>query len=198
MIDTELIKKDPQWGSFWNLIKDEFTDWDRFLHERITFQYTGSRMHAYGHEERVLLYALLAGAKEGLEPSERRSLAIAAVFHDTRRKDDSIEPGHGHRAAAHYYYDHVSLGLADFDIAAYQAMGWHAESDYLGEDDILAHGLDRRLLLIYHLFKDADALDRTRFGRHSRASLSPERLRLESSRQLVDLAYSLAAGSRSL
>jgi hypothetical protein len=197
MIDTELIKKDPQWGPFWNQIKDEFTDWDHFLYERITFQYTKSRMHAYGHEERVLLYALLAGAKEGLSKEERRSLAIAAVFHDTRRINDSIEPGHGHRAAAHYYYDHVSLGLADFDLAAYQAMGWHAESDYLGEDDILAHGLGQRVILIYHLFKDADALDRTRFGRSSRASLDPARLRLPASRQLVDLAYSIAAASRS-
>lgn len=192
MIDTERIKKDPLWGSFWNQIEDEFTQWDRFLNERITFQYSESWMHSYGHEERVLLYALLAGAKEGLSQEERRSLAIAAVFHDTRRKDDSIEPGHGHRAAAHYFYDHASLGLEDFDIAAYQAIGWHAESDYLGEDDIRAHKLGRRVLLIYRLFKDADALDRTRFGRHSRASLDPSRLRCEASRQLVDLAYSLA------
>lgn len=85
------------------IVKDMFLQWRDFLYSRVTFNLPDSEIHAAGHCERVLLYALIIGHEIfGNNRYVLTALAHAAVFHDTRRQDDSLDTGHGARAAVYY------------------------------------------------------------------------------------------------
>lgn len=122
-------------------------------------------IHTQGHCERVLLHALRIGHQRGMNERSLAALAHAAIFHDTRRKDNYLDVGHGGRAAQ-YYRTYCHGGSLDFLGEAYESIKYHDRDDDLGNRLILRKGGDRarQWLEVYHVFKDADALDRLRLG----------------------------------
>lgn len=161
-------------------LSERFRFWRTFLYERLTFTNAESHCHTVLHVERVLLFALLIGRSTGLPPEALEKLALCSVFHDTRRLDDDLDVGHGDRAAAYYRSYAVEHGHpVDEDVV--RIIARHDRHDTESEAKFRGEGADDRTILLYRLFKDADALDRFRFGPNA---LDERYLRTDAARAL--------------
>lgn len=167
-------------------VQGEYEQWRTFLYERVTFVREKSACHARDHCARVLLFALKIAEKLALPKEERDILSTAAVFHDCCRFNDDKDVGHGQRAADKYRAVARELGLT-FDERVYFIMAYHDRHDAEGEAAIREHfeGKADEVLLLYRIFKDADALDRFRFGPYE---LDERYLRIPASRELIEFA----------
>ena len=176
-------------------VKELFLKWEPFMEQRVVFNRPDSEIHALGHCERVLLFALIMGYEiMGDDDDALEALAHAAVFHDTRRLDDYLDTGHGARAAV--YYEEFCRDNPDivFHPESVFLMRYHDLDDRLGRKAIREHFAEEpaRALLLYDIFKDADALDRWRLGHNG---LDPRYLRTEAARGLVDYARHMVAAT---
>ncbi|MDM5306821.1 HD domain-containing protein [Peribacillus frigoritolerans] len=143
-------------------IKKHYELWYTFMEENVEFWLPDSEWHTNAHSARVLLLALLIGHQKGLSDEELEKLGMAAVFHDSRRLDDGIDKGHGSRAAE-YYKDYCREQDLRFDVNTYYITYYHDQDDSLGLEEISkSPNLSERGILLYQIFKDADALDRFR------------------------------------
>ena len=79
-----------------------FLAWLAFIDEELEPWTTGGAIHFRPHWARVLMNALVIGDAMGLPDADLRAVAMAAVFHDSRRKSPYLDTGHGARAAAYY------------------------------------------------------------------------------------------------
>ena len=191
LIMTKYIIRDHIVAGLDEDVRRDFEYWRGVMYDRVDFNMADSEIHARAHCERVLLYALLLGkALMADDARGREALAIASVFHDTRRQDDYLDTGHGARAAAYYRrYCQANKDIPYLPEAAY-AMRYHDLDDALGIKAI-EHDLGedaQRGLMVYRIFKDADALDRWRLGHNG---LDERYLRTEAARNLVDFARRL-------
>ncbi|WP_416182431.1 hypothetical protein [Acidaminococcus timonensis] len=143
-------------------IREEYTKWYHFMMDHVEFALKISPIHTKAHAGRVLLFALLIAQKRGLPLSDWNILGAASSFHDTRRHDDCLDVGHGARGAAYYHAYCRGLGLPYYRLAA-RIMQYHDHPDTLG-NKIIGEGFGPHGVLLYHIFKDADALDRFRLG----------------------------------
>ena len=166
-----------------------FLQWDDFMHRRVHFNMADSKIHAAQHCERVLLYALILGEKIfGDDKDALTALAHAAVFHDTRRKDDYLDTGHGARAAVYYgQFCKENPDMRCYPESAY-LMRYHDLDDNVGRKAIEKEfGADSpRVLKLYDIFKDADALDRWRLGHNG---LDPKYLRTPEARKMSEYSH---------
>lgn len=183
------------------LVSSMFLRWDRYMEQHVEFwQLPGEfDVHTQGHAERVLLLALKIGERRGLNDRLMTALCLASIFHDTRRKDNYMDTGHGDRAAE-YYKDFCGNGDLEFLPETYTAIKFHDRDDRLGEDYIrqeapknLLSGQDAESAIhdwteVYHDFKDADALDRLRLGPWA---LDPRFLRSDEAKSLMPFAQDL-------
>ena len=87
-------------------------------------------------------------------------MCVAVAFRNYRRQDDWLDVGHG-QWAADYYQEYCQTHLLVYEERAYRIMVYHYLDDALGET-VLRGQKDG--VLFYHIFKDADALDRFRLG----------------------------------
>lgn len=71
-----------------------------------------------------------------------------------------MDVGYGQRAAD-YYRDYCQTHSLSFDNRVYLVMAFHDRDDALGEAVLTEQ---ENGVLLYHIFKDADALDRFRLG----------------------------------
>lgn len=136
--------------------------------------------HSVLHTIRVLLLALLIIENEELvlKEDDVAQLMQAITFHDIGRQNDDEDPKHGEYGAAIYKESH-SDPVVEFliqyhcidDKKAKKAL----ESDTRIEDK-------EKALLLYNILKDADALDRVRFGLRD---LDVRYLRIPISKKLV-------------
>lgn len=168
-----------------------FSHWCSYMEAHLDFSLPDSPIHTMPHCARVLLLALIIARREGF--AETEALAHAAIFHDTRRRDDGRDTGHGARAA--YHYLNFCKGREDIAYLPLAAalMAWHDQPDADGVKAISARsGGDAAWLAAYRIFKDADALDRVRLG-----DLNPAMLRTQSARGMVDFAERLYRESES-
>ncbi|MGF6949192.1 hypothetical protein QF028_001697 [Neobacillus sp. B4I6] len=169
-------------------IKKPYERWYTFMEETIEFWLPDSVWHTKTHCARVLLLALLIGHQKGLSEEEKDALGMAAVFHDSRRLDDGIDKGHGSRAAE-YYKDYCREHDLPYDEQTYYITYYHDQDDSLGLSEIKkSSSLSERAVLLYQIFKDADALDRFRLGPDA---LDVNFLRTEEAHRLVDFAKDL-------
>jgi len=169
-------------------IKKPYEQWYTFMEEKIEFWLPDSEWHTKTHCARVLLLALFIGHQKNLSEEEKNALAMAAVFHDSRRLDDGIDKGHGGRAAE-YYKEYSREHDLPYDEQTYYITYYHDQDDSLGLSEIKkSSSLSERAVLLYQIFKDADALDRFRLGPDG---LDVKFLRTEEARQLVDFAKDL-------
>lgn len=144
-------------------IKKYYVKWSDVLHNDIVFSLNDSDIHTKQHCEHVLLFCLLIAANMKLSEDEINVLGCAAVFHDSRRQNDMFDVGHGKRAAD-YYHDFCFENNLNFDRRVYLIMAFHDRDDDLGVKVLSAEQDSKRLLALYKIFKDADALDRFRLG----------------------------------
>ena len=139
-----------------------------------------SKIHGKAHEARVLLLCLTLAEMLGLGRDDRRVLAEAAVFHDTRRTNDGRDEVHGLYSALYY-----RNAVRKPDPFVEFLCEYHSRPD-----DKMEYGIAKsralrnnsaRAELLYKVFKDADALDRVRLGAHN---LDMKQLRLPESMSL--------------
>jgi hypothetical protein len=166
-------------------IKKPYERWYKFMEQNVEFWLPNSEWHTKTHCARVLLLALLIGHQKDLSDEEMDALGMAAIFHDSRRLDDGIDKGHGSRAAE-YYKDFCREYDLHFDAKTYYITYYHDQDDSLGLAEIAKLPIiSERGVLLYQIFKDADALDRFRLGPDA---LDVNFLRTEEARQLVDFS----------
>ncbi|RJS56769.1 HD domain-containing protein [Bacillus subtilis] len=174
-------------------IKKPYEIWHKFMEQNVEFWLPESEWHTKTHCARVLFLALLIGHQKGLSAKEIDALGMAAVFHDSRRLDDGIDKGHGRRAAE-YYKDYCRGHDLPYDARTYYITYYHDQDDSLGLSEIAkSSSLSERAILLYQIFKDADALDRFRLGPDA---LNVNLLRTEEAHRLVNFAKYLLQKSR--
>lgn len=145
-------------------VRDDYKKWNSFLENEVDFWLKDSEKHTKEHCSRVLLFCLLIADKRRLPQKEADILCTAAVFHDSRRQDDWFDVGHGQRAADYYRKYCVSHELR-FEQQCYDIMYYHDQDDQIGIDTISSRNPSvQNGVLLYQIFKDADALDRFRLG----------------------------------
>ena len=171
------------------VVKEKFILWDNFMHRRLQFNMPDSPYHAAPHCERVLLYALILGEKIFKNETDILDiLAHTSIFHDTRRLDDYLDTGHGARGAL--YYEQFCSDNRDIEFHPESAylMRYHDIDDSVGIEAIRKRFGEKsdRVLTLYAIFKDADALDRWRLGCHG---LDPSFLRTDPAKHMT--LYSL-------
>lgn len=174
-------------------IKEPYERWYAFMENNVEFWLPDSEWHTKSHCARVLLLALLIGHQKGLSDEEKDALGMAAVFHDSRRLDDGIDKGHGGRAGA-YYKDYCHEHDLPYDEQTYYITYYHDQDDSLGLAEMAKlPEIRARGVLLYQIFKDADALDRFRLGPDA---LNVNFLRTEEAHRLVNFAKDLLEKSR--
>lgn len=125
--------------------------------------YQESSIHGKEHEARVLLLCLIMAEMLELPSSDREILATAAIYHDTQRTHDGVEPDHG-RASSEYYYEDTPNPdpIVDF------LCEYHCQADEEGYAEIRRNRRlsknRKRVECLFQIFKDADGLDRVRLG----------------------------------
>lgn len=169
-----------------------FRKWRDYMHSgAVDYSRGDSEVHGMDHYERVLFHALTVGYDIfGDDEDVLESLAQAAVWHDSRRHDDYLDTGHGARAAVYYTdYCRTHPEVRFHDEVPY-LMRYHDLDDSVGQAAIKkGFGSNApRVLKMYEVFKDADALDRWRLGSRG---LDPKYLRTDSARAKVDEAREL-------
>ncbi len=164
-------------------IRPAYEKWFTFMMESVDFALKISPIHTKEHASRVLLFALLMAEQMELPPKDWEILGAAAAFHDTRRQDDWLDVGHGKRAARYYHAYCRGRGLPYYRLTA-AIMTYHDHDDALG-DAVIGHRFGQRGVLLYHIFKDADALDRFRLGP---GGFDPAYLRTAAGKAMYDYA----------
>lgn len=157
-------------------------------------------VHNVGHCMRVLLLSLKIGELRHLSERSMTALCEASIIHDSRRRDNYTDRGHGFRAATYYRRLCKSSDL-EFLPETFFTVMCHDEDDSVGEEKIrnfapayVEHiwddglALTREWLEVFHDFKDADALDRLRLGPWA---LNEKYLRTEEAKSLVGYAQKL-------
>ncbi|MBQ2921845.1 MAG: HD domain-containing protein [Tyzzerella sp.] len=116
--------------------------------------------HGEIHSARVLLNCLLIAKEMKLTSHETDVLAIASVFHDTMRDNDGDDTKHGEASAKYYaQFAKEHPALVNHEKVIEQIIKYHCLPDEIGRSEI-----NKRYLKLFDVFKDADALDRVRFG----------------------------------
>lgn len=173
------------------IVRELFLKYRSMLYKRLRFTMPLSPIHAMHHCERVLLHALALVDKEMPGDIDAlHAIALASVFHDSRRFDDYMDTGHGARAAVYYSeFCSANQDIPYCEDATY-AMRYHDLPDERGVHAIREHFGDNSAAAekIYACFKDADALDRFRLGPDG---LDPRFLRTQTSTQRIEKAREL-------
>ena len=145
-----------------------------------------SSIHGKEHCARVLLMCLILSEMLGLPSSDRKILATAAIYHDSYRTHDGVEPAHG-KAGKDYYRSDVNNPdpLVEF------LCEYHCLPDDLGFETIkrnrkLSKNRERANLL-FKVFKDADGLERVRLG-DIRREMDMKQYRLPETKELTLVA----------
>ena len=150
------------------------------------------RGHGQLHSARVLFLALaiIQAGKIKLNLTERTQLLTAIVFHDIGRRNDGADDSHG--KASREVYENNAGSSADPAVCfliEYHCLADDPAGEYLKSADMIR--ARKRTWLLYQILKDADALDRVRFGIYD---LDVNQLRLPISHKLVPLAVAAVTG----
>ena len=204
-------------------VRTMYLAWMRFIDETLDPWTTGGAIHFRPHWARVLMIALVLGDAAGLPENDLKALAMAAVFHDSRRKNPYLDTGHGMRASEYYkataglvdgnaeetetasaVRSFIILPRATFDPRSFLIVRWHDRDDADGfaaferAADLLEQtpaDAQADVALLYRLFKDADGLDRVRLGS---GQLDKRFLRTQGAIDAVPFAHELLEASLSL
>lgn len=150
-----------------------------------------SMFHGLHHSQKVLLFAYLIGLQENLDEVDMQIIVDAAVYHDIGRTDDSNDSFHGLYGAnkidkvvtRDIYKEQENLNILKGIIDA------HSQDNKL-EIIAINHDVENieRFMKLATILKDADALDRTRFMKTSKATLKENFIISDYSKTLIPLA----------
>ena len=145
-------------------------------------------IHGLMHTRRVMIHAAEIADALGVEPWIRETVIRAALWHDIGRTDDGRDYYHGAKSAGkvvglglHQGLPALTVELALFAVTHHSGGEQHGER--AAEDFLDDAGT---ALLVFHILKDADGLDRVRLG-----DLDVTLLRLPGSDRRVDRAGEL-------
>lgn len=138
--------------------------------------------HDIGHTKRVLMLASMIAESENLSKTEQKALFDATLYHDTGRIDDSANENHGKASYFQYFLENDADAVVEF-LIIYHCIHDEIAKMYCEEHDFTLP--KERVWLLYEILKDADALDRVRFGEHG---LDKKYLRRPQSSELVETA----------
>ena len=202
-------------------VRTLFLRWLAFVNGDLDPWTTGGAIHFRPHWARVLMLALTLGQRRGFNDIDMEALAMAAVFHDSRRKNPYLDVGHGARAAEYYLQfcretksgaiRRTTAGKAiRFDPRTYLTIRWHDRDDddgieaiarIIDDNCLVEEGFEDLSALMPEscaslqdmllTFKDADALDRVRLGGMDHGGLDVRFLRTSWAHELVPFAYTL-------
>lgn len=143
----------------------------------------GNQGHDEAHSIRVLFLALILGKLEGVSNTQLRKLADAAAYHDIGRNNDVTDEKHGENSVKIYNKQKL-FGANKTTVFLIQN---HCVDDTVGMNRA-ADAQEQKLLAI---FKDADALDRLRFGffADSKDALDVQQLRTKNAKKMISVAY---------
>lgn len=174
---------------------DEYADGrDRIkaLYKRYSKSDKGEHDHNNAHDmlhsARVLFLALeiIQAGKIKLNTKELEQLTTAIVYHDIGRSNDCVDYNHGKESRG-IYEKRGQDPVVSF-LIEHHCLGDRDSEVVLQDSNIKAK---KRAWLLYQILKDADALDRVRFGIYG---LDVNFLRLPISHKLVPLAVSAVHG----
>lgn len=142
--------------------------------------------HDAEHTLRVLLDALLLVQVQGIALTKKEShqLCDAILYHDIGRTNDDVDDSHGAKSRD-IYYDTAS----DCNSATAFLIEYHCLDDRKALADLKVSNIrnKERVWLLYTILKDADALDRVRFGMRA---VDPKYFRNEITHKLLPTAQS--------
>lgn len=157
-----------------------------------------SYFHGLHHSQKVCLFTYLICKHLSIDEVDTKILMDAALYHDIGRIDDSEDVFHGYNSASKIeevvddpiYKDRTNLTYLKAICDAHSAEDslkkmQNIFRNYAYESSDLDFDRFNKLATI---LKDADALDRTRFKRTSKAALEERFLRLDYSKKLVEFA----------
>lgn len=163
-----------------------------------------THFHGLYHSEKVMLFAYLIGVKQGLSDIELEILADAGAYHDIGRQDDREDNFHGLTSARMYEEKHVFQDNPLYQNEIYfnilkAITDFHAQNDINNPNKINTNAGNYEIPKEYtdmykklaKILKDADALDRKRFGNYDTAALNEKYLRFTESKELVDFSEEL-------
>lgn len=144
-----------------------------------------SDIHGKEHQARVLLLTQIIAHMVDLPLRDRKLLAEAAIFHDTRRTNDDEDPAHG-EAARSYYWRTVNKPnpIVEF-LCKYHCLPDNEGYGAIANIATLKRDKER-VTRLYRIFKDADGLDRIRLGGIDQLDLN--QLRMKCSKELTLVA----------
>lgn len=159
---------------------DSFFEYKEMLVHNVEYHVPNEDEHGKQHALRVLFLAI-AIAKEHCTPEECDKICTAAVWHDCGRGC----PGEHGAAGAEFY--RKNAWTVDDEVAF--LIRWHSMDDGLCKKAAnklsISAAKKERLLNMLWVLKDADALDRVRFGFRN---LDVTQLRFKTSKELTLVA----------
>jgi hypothetical protein len=146
-------------------------------------------IHGVGHATRVTIHAVELATVLGLAGWQVESARLAGLWHDIGREHDGGDYFHGARSAGKVIGLglHRGIALPVLEVALL-AVNFHNVEDRWGEDAARFATEPGAALAVFRVLKDADALDRVRFGP---GHLKLHLLRFPESRCRVDRAFEL-------
>lgn len=148
------------------------------------------------HTVRVLFLSMVMGTHEKLRAGEMKALCMAAVYHDIGCKTEDWELEHGKQSAE--CYDNKSM---DASSIAEFAIEMRCAEESVAEQELLSRFPEEKdresARRIWRILRDAEALDRVRFGLVGMGKpdgLDVRRLQSDYARKLVPLAMQCLRG----
>ena len=207
---VELIhrKRCVGWDAFQNIIAADMLDSrHRFPKEslarniikelEVVYSDAGAADHDKEHSLRVALLANFMFRMDVLLRKENfkkecgllTDLSRAAVYHDAGRTDNTSNTEHGAAGYEKYRKDHGENKMVKF-LTTYHCRHDKDAREYW--EDNFTGDMSDSIWKAFCILKDADALDRVRFGNLSRDFLDVNTLRTETAKSLVPCAFQLA------
>lgn len=142
--------------------------------------------HDAEHTLRVLFDALLLVQVQGIDLTKREShqLCDAILYHDIGRTNDDVDDSHGAKSKDIYYDAAPECNSATAFLIEYHCLDDRKALKALKASNIRDK---ERVWLLYTILKDADALDRVRFGMRA---VDPKYFRNEMAHKLLPTAQS--------
>lgn len=176
-----------------------------------TQYYDMNKYHSLSHIQKVVMFSGILAKNENLTPEETKILLASAAFHDSGREGAEGENDNHAIASANQvkeYFENNSnnpFGITSENISMIQAVieyHEHKEQEKGVTDRMKLNELSYKynidyeefepLVTISELLKDADALDRARFGKknENRWSLDAKYLKSETAKSISMLRFS--------
>lgn len=198
----EILKEKNKYTEYLNSVLKKYgidiSYLKNFYNNIDTYQMYNVPFHGLHHSEKVCLYALILAKKYKLDSVETQIIRDAALYHDIGRVNDYEDTTHGLMSAnkIEKVIDKHNKVYQDKDNIIYLKAIIEAHSlpdkdkkfvfeNYQSDYPTLKYEKYDRL---YNILLDADALDRTRFRKTSKAALKEDFLRLPESKELVEFA----------